>query len=378
MGYLFTMLPIQEEKIRNIFANAEFFAVVSDKEAVEEILLAKEALIAAIRNTGLLVYFFPERQSGFMEKWRAILPSEDNFPFAFSTSILIPKNKAEIKEISYTEDNKYVSVNIGASEEISKENVIFKTAPAKIDAIFYFSLDQNRLGDKLTEELSKKIIIPELDNIITVAPGSNDKTISEKVFDIIQTIESSGDISVNKSPVSDLLLASLFIETDQFQKNLSGGILDLAASLIKNGADKEKITGLINDKSPSFARLLGRAMARSYPNELFKSMWTFVAEQDLEKTGHEPSLALFEKIMKKIKSLLEHRPVFVLIWQSKQKVWAMISTSLPDKGEAMGKIQALLPAKKDSLGDGSNLVSGPYKNFSEAELKIQSALKEVA
>ncbi len=377
MEYLFAMLPIQEEKIRNIFASAKFFAVISDKEAAEEILLAKEALIAAIRNTGLLVHFFPERQSVFIEKWRVILPSEDNSLFAFSTSILIPKNKTGIKEISYTEDNKYVNINISASEEISKENVLFKTAPAKIDAIFYFSFDQKQLGEKLTEELSQKIIIPESDNIITVAPGSNGETISEKIFNIIQIIESSGDISVNKPLVSDLLLASLFIETDQFQKNLNEGALGLAASLIKLGADKEKIAGLINDKSPSFARLLGRAMARSYPNESLKSMWTFVAEQDLEKTGHEPNPALFEKIMKKIKSLLEHRPVFVLIWQSRQKVWAMVSVSLPNKEEAMGKIRAFLPAKNNSLSDGSNLVSGPYKNFSEAELKIQDVLKEI-
>ena len=103
--------------------------------------------------------------------------------------------------------------------------------------------------------------------------------------------------------------------------------LTLASSLIKLGADKEKIAGILSDKSPSFARLLGRAMVRSYPNDSLKSMWTFVADQDLEKTGNEPSVALFSKIMKKIKNLLEPRPVFVLIWQSKQEVWAMISVS---------------------------------------------------
>ena len=71
--------------------------------------------------------------------------------------------------------------------------------------------------------------------------------------------------------------------------------LALASSLIKLGADKEKIADILNDKSPSFARLLGRALARSYPNDSLQSMWTFVADQDLEKTGNEPSVALFEK-----------------------------------------------------------------------------------
>ena len=126
--------------------------------------------------------------------------------------------------------------------------------------------------------------------------------------------------------------------------------MTLASSLIKLGADKEKITDVLNDKSPSFARLLGRALARSYPNESLKSMWTFIAEQDLEKTGNEPGLALFGKIMKKLKNLLEPRPFFILIWQSKQEVWAMISvSSRPERRDGQSideKIKALLSAKK--------------------------------
>jgi len=156
----------------------------------------------------------------------------------------------------------------------------------------------------------------------------------------------------------------------------------LASSLLKLGADKEKIAGIMSDKSPSFARLLGRALARSYPNESLKSMWTFVAEQDLEKTDNEPSPALFGKIMKKIKNLLEPRPFFVLIWQSKQEVWAMISvSSRPERWDGQSveeKVAASLSAKKYPPSGGGNLISGPYKNFSEAELKIQSVLKEAA
>jgi len=115
-------------------------------------------------------------------------------------------------------------------------------------------------------------------------------------------------------------------------------------------------------------------MARSYPNESLKSVWTFISDQDLEKTGNKQSPALFDKIMKKIKNLLESRPFFILIWQSKQEVWAMISVSSPDNNESTKKIGAFLSAKKEN----GNLISGPYKNFSEAELKIQTVLKEIA
>jgi len=82
--------------------------------------------------------------------------------------------------------------------------------------------------------------------------------------------------------------------------------------------------------------------------------------------------------MKKIKNLLTPHPFFVLIWQSKQEVWAMVSvSSRPEHRDGQNieeKLTILLSAKKEN----GNLISGPYKNFSEAELKIQSALKKVA
>ena len=374
------MIPEQEEKIRKICANIGSFAVVSNDEAAEEVYLAKEALAAAIRNAGLSVHSYPERQKDFTEKWAAILPSGTGASAIFSTSILIPKNKIETKEISYTEDDRYVSINISAGkEEISKENVVFKTLPVKVDAIFYFPpLGQENKDSNLPEEVSKKITAAEPDNIITISSGAGGETLAEKVFSIINIIESSGDFSVKKSPVPDLVLAALMAETDQFQNNIGAEALALASSLLKLGADKEKIADIMSDKSPSFARLLGRALARSYPNESLKSMWTFIAEQDLEKTGNEPSPALFGKIMKKIKKILEPRPFFVLIWQSKQEVWAMISvSSRPERRDGQSieeKLTISLSAKKEN----GNLISGPYKNFSEAELKIQTVLKEIA
>ena len=376
MERILFMLPLQEEKIRKICANAGSFAVVSNNEAAEEVYLAKEALAAAIRNAGLPVHSYPERQKDFAEKWAAILPSGTGASAVFSTSILIPKNKIETKEISYTEDERYVSINISAGkEEISKENVVFKTLPAKVDIIFSFlPFGQENQDDKLPEEAAKKIIAAEPDNIITLSSSAGEETLAEKVFSIINIIESSGDISLKKSPVPDLVLAALMEETDQFQKNIGAETLTLASSLLKLGADKEKIAGIMSDKSPTFARLLGRALARSYQNESLKSIWTFVADQDLEKTGNEPTPALFGKIMKKIKNILEFRPFFVLIWQSKQEVWAMISVSSPDNNESTKKIVSFLSAKKEN----GNLISGPYKNFSEAELKIQTVLKEIA
>src|SRR3989338_6204270 len=187
------MTPVQEEKIRNVCANAGPFAVVSNNETAEEIYLAKEALAMAIRNAGLPVHLYPERQKDFAEKWADIIPPANKKSLTFSTSILIPKNKIETKEISYTEDDRFVSINISASkEEISKDNVVFKTLPAKVDAVFYFPPpDQENKDGKLPEEVSKKIIVAETDNIINLSSGVGEETLSEKVFSLIGIIESS-------------------------------------------------------------------------------------------------------------------------------------------------------------------------------------------
>lgn len=368
------MLLFQEEKIRNILSGAKSVAIVLSDEATEEALLSQEALAEAIRIAGISVQTYPERQKWFAAKWASIIPASDSVPATFSTSILIPKNKIETKEVSYTEDTLNVSINISASEKISKENVTFKTLPEKVDAVFYFSPSgQSQPDGKLSEELFQEMTVPNQDNIVAVSFGAGEGTLSEKVFSIINIIESGGDVSIKKFPIPDLLMASLLIETDHFQKNLGKEVLELASSLMKLDANEEKISGILDDKSSSFARLLGRALARSYSNESLKSMWTFIANQDLEKTGNEPAPALFSKIIKKIKNLLEPRPFFVLIWQSKKEVWGMIWVSPQNSPGTGEKIASLLPAKKENGG----LISGPYKNFSEAELKIQKVLKEV-
>lgn len=370
------MLPAQENKIKDVFASSKCLAVISGENATEETLLAKEALIEAFKNAGLSVYSFPERNSAFAEKWKEIIPQTTSATPTFSTSILIPKNKIAVKEISYGEDERFVSIDISATkEEVSKENVIFKTTPVKADSVFYFpSLWQNDLTKDASEDLFKKIIIPEQEKIVTLSSSSGNETIAEKVFSVIQIMETSGDVPLKNSSISSALLASIFSETNQLQENVSEKGLSLASSLIRLGANKEKINGILNDKNASFAKLLGRALARSQTNESLESVWTFLSEQDFEKTGIIPSASVFNKIIKKIKNFVEDRPVFVAVWQYKNEVWAIISVSNKNNVNIAEELELSLLAENEN----GNLISGPYKNFSEAEIKIQNALKDLA
>ena len=188
------------------------------------------------------------------------------------------------------------STSSATKEEISKENVIFKTLPAKVDAVFYFPL----FGQKPTKRKTAGGVVqknnrPEPDNIMSISSGAKGETISEKVFNIIQTIESSGDISIKKSPVPDLLLASLFAETDQLQKNLNEETLTLASSLIKLRRRQRKNRRYSQRQKPVLRKTARAGAGQKLPERVAQKHVDFYRRPRFGKTGAEPNPALFGK-----------------------------------------------------------------------------------
>lgn len=356
------MILEQEEKIRKIFTEAKTFAVVCENDAGEEVFLAKEALCEILKISALAVYQLPERLKSLNDKWSDFLLSSEGFSPLYSTSILIPKNRFGAKEISYSDDGQNISININsAKEEISKDSVIFKNNPPKADAVFYFT--------PANDQIQTKISLPEEKSKVIVLHLEKEQTISEQVFEIISKAGLNNDLE--KTGVPNLLLASLVLETNYFKNNFSEKTANLLGELLRLGADKNKIDKIASNKENSFVRLLGRAMARTSINEPTKSVWSFISLQDLEKTGNENAdNDFFRKIALKIKEMSATQPVFVLLWQKKEGVFGII---LAEHAEMAEKLKLLLPAKsKNGL-----LFCGRYNNFTEAEMKIQNALKEV-
>lgn len=120
--------------------------------------------------------------------------------------------------------------------------------------------------------------------------------------------------------------------------------------------DYENILEIIKtEKTPSFIQIFGRALARTRINENLKSTWTFISSEDLEKTKNKDADdSLFYQIAKNVKKLIPLQPMALVLWQNKDRVWGLMITE-DDRSETFG----------------------PYKNFSEAEIKIQQALKEI-
>ncbi|HBB56751.1 TPA: hypothetical protein DEW47_01275 [Patescibacteria group bacterium] len=363
----------QETNIQKTVAAGGSFVLISDEKTPEESLLAKEALLTALKNINAKTYKLPENsRSSILKKWTDILPPFEEAPFFYSTSILIPKNKINLKEISYTEENGYVSIDINSStERIKKEDIIFRHNPIQADIAFCFLRnDQSSSDETIFEELSEKISLPNRENIIFMEKGG--RSIADKTFELIRAADNAGSYEETKIP--SILLASLLVETDNLSGDLTAENLDLASTLIKIGADKRTVrNALAKENNQSLNRLFGRALARMTINEPLKSVWSFLQYADFEKSGTMgDDYETIYKIITRIGNIINSQKTIFLIWQDQQ---GNIRAGMNAKGssETTTKLNAkMVMEEKNGL-----LISGPYKNFSEAEIKIKDMLKEI-
>ena len=155
-----------------------------------------------------------------------------------------------------------------------------------------------------------------------------------------------------------MLFASLILETDNFKNRVTEGSLNLAHHLLSLGADKKFIDEVIKkDFSLSFAQILGRTLARTRLNKSLQSNWAFISKNDFEKAGiKNADTSLIRRIIKEIREIIPRQPTLIVLWEDRENnVWAL--STAEEKNE------------KEDIG--------PYKSFSEAELKIQQTLKEI-
>ncbi|MCK6462679.1 MAG: hypothetical protein L6Q29_02560 [Candidatus Pacebacteria bacterium] len=380
------MTPEQEEKIRKIFSESRSFAIICGKNSPEETLLAAEAFARLLKNDGghqYSVIQLPEKDTAFRQKWADILPPDNKSSLIHSSSILIPKDKVDIKEISYSEDEQYVKINISSTkEEVVGENVVFKTMPANVDAVIYFSpRAENKIEESLAAEAAKKIIFPPEEKTIIIAPAAETDTLAGKVYDILLAAGKSGSLPAGRQALradknsASLLLASLLTETRFLKKSLGEKTAGILAALLKSGAEQDKISKVFLEKSDNEAKLFGRALARTASDGGRGLVWTFLSEQDLQKTGLiGAGEAVFAGIGGQIFDFYPNVSLAAVLWQKNDSVKCLIRSSSPrERSGAAEKIRLALNCEDK----GAYLLCGPYKNFSEAELKIKNALKEV-
>ncbi len=377
------------EKIQAIFKESKNFALLTKPNSEDYKLLAKEALKIALLEKKLGVFSLPEIPE-FQKKWASALSKEEPVFSPQRTSIRIPKNQYKVKELSYEEDENFLSlIMTSESGGLDKNSIIVEPVLIKADAVFCF-FDPNHA--EILQKTKTSMILPPKEKIIFLASG--EKTFAEKIFQIIKTVFPDFVLS---SKVATMLFAALITETNNFVRPINQEMLHFGSELLSAGADKELIKNILNEeKTISFARLLGRALARTHIDNNLDASWTFLTQEDLKKTENlNTTPSFFYNIIRNLRELIPYRNISLLFWQDNGQT-GLIPANVNPVGPAsnsasLGGQNILAMAVADEEKNliplaqqmGTSLqskffVTGPFNNFSEAELRFRKALEEMA
>ncbi|MCX6731557.1 MAG: hypothetical protein NTX55_01040 [Candidatus Parcubacteria bacterium] len=325
---------MEPEKIQKIINKTGSVALTLGENPKEQDVLTREVLRIFFQNKGWITYLFPENPEDIKNKWSPLLNNHKNPSLSSEISVRLPNNIFDVKEIRYEEEDEFLTLKILTDGNNAKKNdILLDVKPLIFDVLICIGSPDAKL-----DNFKDKIILT-----------ADDKTLSEKIFEI-----TGDEIS------ADLLFASLLLETNNFKNKVTEGSLNLAHRLLSLGADKKFIDEVIKkDYSLSFAQILGRTLARTRLNKSFQSNWAFISKNDFEKAGIENAdTSLIRRIINEIKEIIPRQPAFVILWEDRENnVWALLTTEKKNENERE--------------------ITGPYKSFSEAELKIQQTLKEI-
>lgn len=353
-----------QDKIKAVIEKLKIAAILFEPNASEEIFLLKNALETGLKSLGKEIIFFPDdleiSKSGYKEKWQTLLENSGAATAETQTKtiIKIPKKEISVKELSYNENGDFFSLVITSQKgRITKELAIFEEALPEPDMVFCFFGDSEKL-----ENFKDKLKLPTNDKIIFFEPNEKNAA-TEKIVDLFKLL--NADFS---PALSGLLFASLIVETNNFQDYSNKDVFSLANFLLSREADANLIKEIMEkEKTNSFVRLLGRAGARTHYDENQNISWSFLAKNDFEKTGAEPSAGLILKISQELEKIKKPAKISVFCWQN-NGVFAFLKTL--EKSLLLDLAQKLNTSLQSDY-----FIAGPFQNFSEAEMKIKEVIE---
>ncbi len=232
------------KEIKNLITNSQHIYIFPDENRKESICLAL-ALFYTLndlkKNVNLGLNDLPE-------KMNFLAPSLDYLSTPKNFVISLPKEKAEASQIRYEKDEKSLKIYLTISKgNIKKNDISFCLAEPKPDLIITIGFkDINGLKkpELLKENNFFETEIINIDNQESnekfgkINLVENNRPLGEIVFNLIKSL----DESLIKEKTAEALLAAIILSSDNFQNNVvSPEILEMAAFLIKKGANRKTI-----------------------------------------------------------------------------------------------------------------------------------------
>jgi len=228
----------QIDKIKEIVGESNSFAIVLEENAEGHLLLARKALRVALQAKGKTVRQIPETPKEIKDKWSKILPDNENKTRNQSLVIHIPKDKTKIKELSYEDNDQFLTLHVvSENNAVSKDSIIFESQQSKFDAGFCFFENEGAF-----QKINECPDFHAKENIIFIS--ANEKSVAEKTHDIIQAIDTD---LLQENNISTLLFASLLLERIAPYRQSLEKTLDIEQELLRYGADKKFVNEAISE-----------------------------------------------------------------------------------------------------------------------------------
>ena len=346
------------EQVKNLIVNNTNFLIASDKLSRPEIFLVREALRIFLEKLGKNVLVFPNLPAYFSEKFAGLIPARQGNSIPFKTSISIPK-LLQVGEVCYEEDENNFSIVISSKSKIEARNILINEMIPEANVLFSLSLDSDVDGLKEIAQL------PPRERHINMV--KNHVVFSKKIFDLAENL----DINLaHNFEIVTLLYAALVYETRNFKCEPSEEIFDFAKNLLMLGAEKEKISGIINAaKSIPYSHILGRALARTQLDLNTSSSWTFITKKDFEKSAFLNEQFIPEVLVDSIHENIPQVKNSLVLFEESPGVRCFAYSE--DK-----QVIKKLAQELKQPSSGQYIYTGKFESFTNAERVMRGLLKK--
>lgn len=334
----------QMQKFKEIVENSNTIAIrVGETNDISKILAGAmlhqaffklgKKVSSDIQNT--------ETVSAFFEAPFANFAAEENILIKFDTE------KLPISELRYEKEGKLMKIILksagGAHSTPDLHEILLEKETLPVDLLILIDTPEAEIENVLKANTHKEV----------VKLGAKDKNLSCKTGEIL-------NVFFEKIPAE--LNEALWFFTkyeERMDWNISGGLRE---EKIINA--KEALFG------QNFWKLFGRALARSHFDKEIKTLWTFLPQSDFEKTGVKENSVL--KILNELRALRPESTLFAMLWGTGDT--KTISAVIAGRDRTL--LTNLAVSMSSAPASSYFFVNG-FQTFSEAELKIRSAVRKV-
>lgn len=366
-------------KAAELIDKSEHLALLFPAKSDLDVLVASEVLLQVLDEQGKRVGILNRPQGIYLDqKSFPKLAAAPALPKEFIVSIDVSQNP--VSQLRYEKTEEKVDIILSPkSNSLKPELVSFKDGKLLCECLISLGIeDLESWNEKLgtSPEFFTETPIINLDysprnksygevNLINDSQNS----LTEIIYRLISALREQ---PVNPIQAT-LLLTGVLNQTRGLNSWRAGAeTLLIASELLRLGANHKNALEFIKTSQPfGMIQLCSRAVVRSKTDSENQAVWSFLTEEDFEKTG-QGTQGLQQVVDHLEASLPSQNSVLTLLWQDPEEktVQAIVA----------GRAETVSALAEKETGNWENARFRPaavFPNFLEAEQRLSALLKEI-